>query len=69
MARVGTMQDWVLVELGVHSKPMSIAWLHKNLCEEKRIPKRLCRSARHSLTHAIRSLARTGKITQHPQHT
>jgi len=61
----GTMQEWISLELSCYSKGRTVAEMHRQylLEEDKRSgAKDHARAVRHSMTRALRSLEKLGKV-------
>lgn len=60
------MMQWVIETLTFGRRPMSTNELHDLYVTENETPKRKHRSARHSMTRALRTLSAAKTITQEP---
>jgi hypothetical protein len=58
----GSVQDWITFHLVVFPEGCTIAEMAFAFCTESGIKKSLRRSARHSLTRALRGLVKAGTV-------
>jgi hypothetical protein len=59
---LGSVQDWITSHLSILTDECTIAEMAVAFCEENDVKQRLRRSARHSLTRALRGLVKAGVI-------